>query len=104
MKKHFTMNDELQKADRVAYLIAGHIKCTLSEEENYELENWIIESDENLEQFDKLIDEDYIEQNLYKYSRHTVKKGKLQKWIPVLLIVILFLSVLVISLLLRLYA
>ncbi len=94
----------MQKSDRVAYLIAGHNKGTLSHEENNELENWILESDENLELFEKLIDEDYIEQKIFEYTRHTVQKIKPEKWIPILLFVIIILSVMLIFLLSRLYS
>lgn len=60
-ESHLNHDKNLKKADRIAYLIAGHIRGTLTEPEKDELDAWIVESDENLEQFEKLTDEDNIE-------------------------------------------
>lgn len=60
-ESHLNHDENLKKADRIAYLIAGHIRGTLTEPEKDELDAWIVESDENLEQFEKLTDEDNIE-------------------------------------------
>ena len=59
--------EELKNAERIAYLIAGHINNTLTTKEADELDDWISASDENLELFEKLTDEDNIEEGMQKY-------------------------------------
>ncbi len=49
-----------QEAMRIARLIAGFMKQTLTPAENQELDDWINESDDNMELFDKLTDENTI--------------------------------------------
>lgn len=49
---------------RIAYLIAGYIRNTLSEQEQDELDNWVNEKDDNLKLFEDLTDEDNINANL----------------------------------------
>jgi transmembrane sensor len=66
--------EDLQKAERIAYLIAGHLKGTLTEEESNELDDWITESNENLELFEKLTDEDNMEAAIVQYN--AIDKGK----------------------------
>lgn len=51
-------NDE---AYRIAYLIAGYIRSTLSDKEKDELDNWITQSDANMELFAELTDKNNIE-------------------------------------------
>lgn len=63
-----------KKAERVAYLIAGQIRGTLTAEELDELDEWITESDENLELFEELTDEDNIEMGIERYMQ--LEKGK----------------------------
>jgi ferric-dicitrate binding protein FerR (iron transport regulator) len=62
-------DESLQKAERIAYLIAGHIQGSLTEVEQEELDAWIVESDENLELFERLIDEDNIEMGLQQHQQ-----------------------------------
>jgi ferric-dicitrate binding protein FerR (iron transport regulator) len=66
--------EDMQRAERIAYLIAGHLKGTLTEEESNELDDWITESNENLELFEKLTDEDNMEAAIAQYS--AIDKGK----------------------------
>jgi transmembrane sensor len=66
--------DDLQKAERMAYLIAGHLRGTLTEDEAAELDEWITESDENLALFEKLTDEENIEAAMARYR--VVEEGK----------------------------
>jgi transmembrane sensor len=76
MKESSNNHDEnLEKADRVAYLIAGHINDTLTEPEKDELDDWITESDENLELFEKLTDEDNIEAGIQQHLRLEKEKA-----------------------------
>jgi transmembrane sensor len=49
---------------RIAWLIAGYIRNTLSEQEQDELDNWVNQSDQNLQLFEELTDEDNLAENL----------------------------------------
>jgi transmembrane sensor len=49
-----------EQAHRIAYLVAGYIKGTISKNEHDELDEWICENDENMELFEKLTDEKNI--------------------------------------------
>jgi ferric-dicitrate binding protein FerR (iron transport regulator) len=53
-----------EKASRVAYLIAGYIRHTLAENEHDELDNWVNESDHNMQLFEDLTDEKNLLANL----------------------------------------
>jgi transmembrane sensor len=57
-------SDMDEKAYRVAYLIAGFIRHTLTEKEHDELDNWVNESDHNMQLFEDLTDEKNLEVNL----------------------------------------
>lgn len=51
-------------AYRIAYLIAGFIRNTLTEKEHQELDDWVNESDHNMQLFEDLTDERNLEANL----------------------------------------
>jgi len=53
-----------EKAYRIAYLVAGFIRKTLTEVEHDELDQWVEASDENMLLFEELTDEKNIEANL----------------------------------------
>ncbi len=53
----FTLDPQDEKAFRVAYLVAGFIRKTLTPAENIELDNWVTSSMDNQRLFEKLIDE-----------------------------------------------
>jgi len=53
-----------ENAYRIAYLIAGFIRETLTEAEHDELDAWVESSDENMLLFEELTDEKNIEANL----------------------------------------
>ena len=57
-------SDMDQPAYRIAYLIAGYIRNTLTEREHDELDNWVNESDHNMQLFEDLTDEENIKANL----------------------------------------
>ncbi|MBY0477663.1 MAG: FecR domain-containing protein [Chitinophagaceae bacterium] len=57
-------SDMDQPAYRIAYLIAGYIRNTLTETEHDELDNWVNESDHNMQLFEDLTDEENIKANL----------------------------------------
>lgn len=66
----------LKKAERIAYLIAGHLNGTLSNEEGDELDNWITASDQNLELFENLTDEDNLEIAMAQHQDAERRKGQ----------------------------
>ena len=68
--------ENLQKVDRIAYLIFGHVQDTLTPQEREELDDWITESDENLELFEKLTDEDNIEMGVHDYLQKEKLKAE----------------------------
>ncbi len=51
-------------AYRIAFLIAGYIRGTITEKDHDELDNWVNESDHNMQLFEELTDENNLEQNL----------------------------------------
>lgn len=53
-----------EKAYRIAYLVLGYIRKTLTEAEHDELDAWVEASDENMLLFEELTDEKNIEANL----------------------------------------
>ena len=87
-----------EEAARVAYLIAGYIRHTLTEKEHDELDEWITASDENLKLFEELTDPDTIQEGLNKMSKIDVdgarervksrikftdsKAGAKRRWVP----------------------
>ena len=60
MKEYFP-NYSDQEAQRIARLIAGFIRGTLSRNEQLELDEWVAASDENMQLFERLTDEKNIE-------------------------------------------
>jgi transmembrane sensor len=57
-------NDMDKEAYRTAYLVAGYIRNTLTEDEHKELDDWVTASDHNMRLFEDLTDEKNIEANL----------------------------------------
>jgi len=57
-------SDMDMEAYRVAYLIAGYIRNTLTEAEHEDLDDWVNASDHNMKLFEDLTDERNIEANL----------------------------------------
>jgi transmembrane sensor len=58
------IQSEIQKAQRVIYLVTGYRKCSISESESAELEAWLNLSQENLDLFTKLNSDDQKEKAL----------------------------------------
>ena len=58
------MNDKYNDAEahRIARLIAGYVRGTLSKNEHDELDEWITVSDENMQLFERLTDEKNLEE------------------------------------------
>lgn len=67
--------EKLKKAEHITYLIAGHVRGTLTNEEADELDNWITESAENLALFENLTDEDNIEAGIRQYLQAEKQKA-----------------------------
>lgn len=53
-----------EEAYRIAYLIAGYIRNTLTAKEHIELDDWVNENDSNMKLFEDLTDEQNISANL----------------------------------------
>jgi ferric-dicitrate binding protein FerR (iron transport regulator) len=53
-----------EEAYRIAYLIAGYIRNTLTEREHIELDDWVNENDNNMKLFEDLTDERNVSANL----------------------------------------
>lgn len=64
-----------EKAYRVAYLVAGFIRHTLTEKEHDELEDWVNENDHNMQLFEDLTDERNIEANLEWMDKANTEKS-----------------------------
>lgn len=62
-------------AYRVAYLIAGFIRHTLTEKEHDELDNWVNESDHNMQLFEDLTDEKNLVANLEWMDKAKTEKS-----------------------------
>ncbi|MBL7743127.1 MAG: DUF4974 domain-containing protein [Chitinophagaceae bacterium] len=57
------------RAERIAYLIAGHLRQTLSEVEKDELDEWITSDDKNQLLFEEMVSPWLLEQNLKEYDK-----------------------------------
>ncbi|MBN8718397.1 MAG: FecR domain-containing protein [Sediminibacterium magnilacihabitans] len=68
-------SDMDEKAYRVAYLIAGFIRHRLTEKEHDELDNWVTESDHNMQLFEDLTDENNLAANLEWMDHIQAKKS-----------------------------
>src|SRR5215510_5971438 len=57
-----------ERAQRVAWLVAGYIRDTLTEKEHDELDEWVRESEENQLLFEDLTDPNVIAFNLQSFQ------------------------------------
>ncbi|MGZ3888304.1 MAG: hypothetical protein ACXVBP_12790, partial [Flavisolibacter sp.] len=76
--------NDLENAYRIAYLIAGHIRKTLTSVERLELDAWLDESERNFELFEELTDEENLEKalNWYRQKEQEESFKKLKQKIP----------------------
>src|SRR5918996_842983 len=74
MKPGSELKEWDEQAYRVAYLIAGFIRGTLTETEHDELDAWVETSDENMQLFEELTDEKNLEANLAWMDKIRVEK------------------------------
>jgi transmembrane sensor len=65
----------LKQAYRTAYLVAGFIRDTLTQEEKIELDAWIKASDDNMRMFDELTDEKSLQQSLDWFDKIDAEAG-----------------------------
>lgn len=66
---------DLQQAYRTAYLIAGSIQQTLTEEEQEELDDWIVADENNMRLFGELTKEENVAASLAKFERMKVEQA-----------------------------
>jgi transmembrane sensor len=66
---------DIKQAYRTAYLIAGFLKETLTDEEKEELDAWILASEENMILFEKMTDEKNLEQAAGWLKKMNVEEG-----------------------------
>jgi len=69
------LDPQLEKAERIAYLIAGFIRHTLTPEEHDELDAWVEASPENMQLFEELTDEQKSEQALRTFQQTDTSEG-----------------------------
>lgn len=72
--QNFGQGKNLQQAYRTAYLIAGFLRQTLTEEEKDELDEWILANDENMILFEKMTDEKNLAQATEWFKKMNVEK------------------------------
>lgn len=65
-----------EKAQRIAYLIAGYIRQTLTPQEHDELDEWVEQSEENMLLFEELTDEKNIQAGIAALK----KKDSVKAW------------------------
>lgn len=75
MKALVPYQHELESNFRVAYLIGQFIQETISEEEEEELENWILQSDHNMQVFEDLTDEETVDGFMKWYFERNTERN-----------------------------
>jgi len=73
--KEQAIKDMNEGAYRIAYLIAGYIRGTITEPEHDELDKWVEASEDNMLLFEELTDEKNIEANLEWMDKVTTEKN-----------------------------
>lgn len=67
---------QLPLAERIAYLIAGYLRGTLTEAEHDELDAWVVASEENTRLFEDLTDENNVEAAMYWHQNLNTEKAR----------------------------
>ncbi|MFT3678648.1 MAG: DUF4974 domain-containing protein [Ferruginibacter sp.] len=75
MKALVPYQQELEKNFRVAYLIGHFIQKDISEEEEEELENWILQSDHNMQVFEDLTEEGTVDGFMQWYFQRDTERS-----------------------------
>ncbi|MFT3981189.1 MAG: DUF4974 domain-containing protein [Ferruginibacter sp.] len=75
MKALVPYQQELEKNFRVAYLIGHFIQEDISEEEEEELENWILQSDHNMQVFEDLTEEGMMDGFMQWYFQRDTERS-----------------------------
>jgi len=65
----------IENADRIAFLITGYIRSTLTDEEKDELDDWITLSDHNVELFARLTNPTLLDEAIKSYNSFNSKKA-----------------------------
>lgn len=68
-------HQQFDRAQRIAYLVAGYVRNTLSEKERDELDDWICEDDANQDKFLELIDPAFLDQALQERQSYNSSKA-----------------------------
>src|ERR1700712_1214350 len=69
------LDHQLEKAERIAYLIAGFINHTLTPAEHDELDIWVEASPENMQLFEDLTDEQKSAEELHQFRQADTAAG-----------------------------
>lgn len=69
------LDPQLEKAERIAYLIAGFIRHTLTPAEHDELDAWVEASPENMQLFEELTDEQKSAEGLSYFQQVNTRDG-----------------------------
>ena len=77
MKGNLHPDNDLPVAERIAYLIAGFLRGTLTDAEHNELDAWVVASEENTRLFEHLTDEATIAEGL-RWKEHLNEEATLQ--------------------------
>lgn len=75
MKALVPYQEELERNFRIAYLIGHFIQEDISEEEEIELEKWILESDHNMQIFEDLTNEETVDGFMKWYSERNTERS-----------------------------
>jgi transmembrane sensor len=67
--------NDMEQAYRVAYLVAGFIRHTLTDKEEDELDDWINLKDDNMKLFEDLTDEKNLDLSLQWYERLNTERA-----------------------------
>ena len=63
LKQH-NLPEKATPAYRIVYLVAGYICRSITEEEHDELDEWVNDSDSNMQLFEELTDDEHLAANM----------------------------------------
>ena len=63
-KQHNNLPVKATPAYRIVYLVAGFTRRSLTEEEHDELDEWVNDSDSNMQLFEELTDDEHLAANM----------------------------------------
>src|SRR5450432_63378 len=74
-KEAFEQDPAHEQAFRLAYLVAGFIRNTLTDTENIELDDWVTANMDNQRLFEQLIDDKNIEEGMRQFNNIDTEKA-----------------------------